>query len=166
MSTSASPRWRLKQILFAVFIVFVVAALGMTATDLGPWYQGLEKPSWQPPGWLFGPVWTVIYALVAVAGLIAWNHAKSIGAKNLIMLAFGVNILLNIAWSELFFAFRRPDWALIEVVFFWLSILGLMLVLARSSRLAAWLLAPYLAWVFIAAILNFEIVRLNPSFGG
>ncbi len=156
--------WR--PILVAAAAALAVAALGASATDLGPWYEVLQKPSWQPPDWLFGPAWTVIYALAATAGVLAWRQVSGNAvAKRRILGCFALNALLNVLWSELFFGFHRPDWALAEVVLLWLSILLLIVVRGRVSRAAGWLLLPYLAWVTFAGILNQAVVRLNPAFG-
>ena len=152
-----------KPVLAAAAIAALVAALGGAATDLGPWYQGLAKPSWQPPDWLFGPVWTLIYALTGLAVVLAWVRAPPVGRRRL-LLAVALNALLNIAWSELFFRFRRPDWALAELVLLWLSVVLLIAVVRPHSRRAAWLLVPYLVWVSFAGVLNRAVVRLNPPF--
>lgn len=115
-----SSRWT--PVLNAAAMAMAVAALGASATDIGRWYYGLAKPSWQPPDWLFGPAWTPIYALSALAGVLAWRAAASCAVRSRILLAFAANMLLNVGWSELIFRLRRPDWALMEVVPFWLSI--------------------------------------------
>ncbi len=152
-------------VLFAAGAALLVALLGGAATEIGPWYYGLLKPSWQPPDWLFAPVWTVIYALTAMAGVLAWNRIRNRERRLRVMGLFAVNALLNVLWSELFFTSKRPDWAVAEVVPFWLSILALMVVLWPISRNASWLLAPYLVWVLFAGVLNLAIVRLNGPFG-
>lgn len=153
-------------VLVAAGAAIVVAGLGASATDVGPWYYGLNKPWFQPPDWLFGPAWTLIYALTALSGVVAWRAATSAALRRRIIVLFAVNALLNVAWTELFFRLRRPDWALIEVVPFWLSILVLIVVLAPISSGASKLLAPYLIWVAFAGVLNLAIVRLNGPFGG
>lgn len=145
--------------------VLAVAALGRVATEIGPWYRGLRKPALQPPDWAFGPVWTVLLILVAGAGARAWQHAPDASAQTLILVLFAINAVFYVLWSLLFFRLRRPDWALSEVVFLWLSILSLVVSLAPFSPLAAWLLVPYLVWVAFAAYLNFAVVRLNRPFG-
>jgi translocator protein len=142
-----------------------VAALGAAATDLGPWYQELQKPSWQPPDWLFGPAWTLIYALCALSAATAWSATSDRIERTRILGLFALNALLNVLWSELFFGRHRPDWALVEVVPFWLSIVLLIVALAPISRRASLLLLPYLAWVAFAAVLNLAVVRLNPPPG-
>ncbi len=152
-------------IFIAVLCAMAVAALGAAATDIGPWYYGLQKSALNPPDWLFGPAWTVIYALGALAGVLAWSNARTGQQRARVLVLFAINVLLNILWSELFFRLRRPDWALTEVIPFWLSILALMIVLWPISRRASWVLAPYLAWVCFAGWLNYAVVRLNGPFG-
>jgi translocator protein len=143
-----------------------VASAGGAMTEIGPWYESLEKPSWQPPDWAFGPAWTLIFATCAWAFAEAWVAARSRSTRLTIVWLFAFNMLLNIAWSAIFFTLRRPDWALGEVVLLWLSIAALIVALAPVSRRAAAWLLPYLAWVSFAAFLNYEVVRLNAPFGG
>lgn len=149
----------------AVALAVTVAVLGVGAfmTDVGPWYESLKKPSWNPPNWAFGPAWTLILGLAAWAGVLGWDQAGTTGEQVRVLALFGVNIVLHMAWSPLFFNLQRPDWALMELPFLWLSILALMIGLAPLSTLAAWLLVPYLLWVTFAGWLNLTIVRLNPS---
>ncbi len=155
---------RAKPILVALIVAFLVGALGGTITEIGPWYQGLIKPSWQPPDWLFGPAWTLIFALAALSAATAWRDARSREDREWMIGLFALNGFLNILWSLLFFRMQRPDWALIEVFALWASILILILVLRRYSPLAAFLLVPYLAWVTFASALNWRIVELNGPF--
>ncbi len=143
--------------------VLVLAAGGLL-TNIGPWYRNLRKPSWQPPDWLFGPAWTVIMTLVAVAGVLAWRAAGAPPRHSLLLVLFSINGALHVSWSLLFFRLRRPDWALLEVAAFWLSIVALVLVILPLSRLGALAMAPYLAWVSFASFLNWTIVRLNGPF--
>ncbi len=152
-------------VVVAALAAVVVAGLGASATDIGPWYQTLRKPSWQPPDWLFGPAWTLIYGLIALAGVKAWRAADGRRTRNRILVLFAANALLNVLWSELFFGLHRPDWALLETVVFWASIVVLIAAVWPLSRTAAWLLAPYLAWVTFASVLNLAVVRLNAPFG-
>jgi tryptophan-rich sensory protein len=155
---------RLTPILVGAAAALGVAALGGSATDIGPWYFSLHKPSWEPPDWLFPVAWTLIYALTAMAGVIAWRAASSRVLRQRILVFFALNALLNVAWSEIFFKLQRPDWALVEVVPFWLSIV-LIFMIAPISSTASRLLVPYLVWVAFAAFLNLAIVRLNPGMG-
>jgi translocator protein len=135
-------------------------------TDLSPWYYALRKPPWQPPDWLFGPAWTVILGLAALAGVLAWENARDTESRAEVAGLFAINGVLHVSWSWLFFGLRRPDWALIEVVPLWLSILALVVALAPLSSTASWALLPYLLWVLFAAVLNLAIVRLNAPFKG
>lgn len=148
----------------AALAAILVAVAGGVLTTTGPWYRELRRPSWNPPDWAFGPVWTTIFTLTAFSGVMAWNADASPAARSVLVAAYIVNGILNIAWSGLFFRMRRPDWAFVEVIFLWLSIAALIAVTARVSTLGALLLLPYLAWVGVAAYLNLTIVRLNPPF--
>ncbi len=110
-------------------------------TDLGPWYYSLREPAWKPPDWLFGPAWTLIFALAAMAGVIGWRSAPTARDRVWLLALFVVNINLNILWSGLFFRLQRPDYALVEVGFLWLSIFVLIVVLRRyapPSRAGCW----------------------------
>jgi translocator protein len=155
---------RARPIIAAAISASAVAVLGALSTRIGTWYYHLNKPSWQPPDWLFGPAWSVIFALAAIAGLTYWRREASTTARRSIIAAFALNGLLNVFWSLLFFRAERPDWAFAEVGFLWLSIALLIALLARSSHLAALLMLPYLAWVSFAAFLNWKIVQLNAPF--
>ena len=150
-------------IIVATITVLLVLGVGGWTTSVGSWYQNLRKPVWNPPNWIFGPAWTMILALAAWSGVLAWSHAADRSDQLVILCLFGVNIVLHMLWSPLFFNLKRPDWALIEVPFLWLSIVALILGVAPFSALASWLLAPYLLWVSFAAFLNLTIVRLNPK---
>jgi len=153
-------------IIVATLITLTVLGIGGVATTIGPWYrEQLRKPAWTPPNWAFGPAWTIILGLAGWAGVLAWSHASGVQNHIRIIGLFAVTIVLQVAWSPLFFNLKRPDWALIEVGFLWLSVLVLAVGLAPYSRLADLLLAPYLGWVAFAAILNLAIVRMNPPFG-
>lgn len=140
----------------------VVGAVGGLATDVGPWYRQLNKPSWNPPDWLFGPAWTLIYICIIVAVGRAWNAAAA-ADKNLLLVALVVNLVLNVLWSVFFFTLRRPDWALIEAIVLWLSIVALLICLYRIVPSSGLLMLPYLVWVTFAAWLTLTIVRLNPA---
>jgi len=136
--------------------------IGGLMTPRAEWYARLNKPSWQPPGWAFGPAWTIILGLAAWSGVIAWNTADGPAEQRSILILFAVNGICHLAWSPLFFKAQRPDWALIEVVFLWASLVALVVGLWPISVSAAMLILPYLAWVSFAAYLNLTIVRLNP----
>ncbi len=154
-----------RPVLVAAGAALFVGVLGGTITDLGPWYQSLQKPDWQPPDAAFGAIWTAIFALTAASAVIAWRHAPKGSEREWLLGLFALNGFLNVLWSLLFFRLHRPDWSLIEVVGLWLSIVALIIFTARHSRLAGALLTPYLIWVSLASVLNFDVVRLNPPFG-
>lgn len=126
----------------------------------GEWHAALAKPSWNPPNWLFGPVWTLLYTMMAVAVWLVWRERGWSGAREQLIL-FGMQLALNAAWSWLFFGLHRPDLALIDIVLLWLAILLTILSFREFSQTAAWLLVPYLAWVTFATLLNLALWRMN-----
>jgi benzodiazapine receptor len=142
-----------------VLLCFGTAALGNLATtrSVVEWYPALRKPSWTPPNWIFGPVWTLLYGMMAVAGWLAWRDERSRATT----LVFLLQLLLNGAWSWLFFGLRRPPLAFAGIVLLWLAILATIAAFWKISRLAVVLFVPYLAWVTFAAALNLAVVRLN-----
>jgi translocator protein len=150
--------------LWAALGVVAVAGLGGLATELGPWYRALKQPWWQPPDWAFGPAWSVIYLLTAVAAVRVWLRAQTPRERATWLAALAANGAINVFWSWLFFKARRPDWALAEVVLLWLSIVLLIVLARRHDVVAALLLVPYLLWVAFAASLNYAVVRLNGPF--
>jgi tryptophan-rich sensory protein len=131
-----------------------------TAASLRMWYPSLVKPSWNPPNAVFGPVWTVLYALMAVA---AWRveRQRSHPQRLRALAIFVVQLLLNVAWSWIFFGLQSPGMAAIEVVFLWAAILATIVAFWPIDRVAAFLMVPYLAWVTFATALNIAIWRLN-----
>jgi tryptophan-rich sensory protein len=152
-----------KPIYIAILLSLLVGGLGGAATDIGPWYFQLQKPSWQPPDWLFGPAWTTIYVLTSIAGVKAWRRANEV-QRRYFMGALLLNLVLNLLWSLIFFTSQRPDIALLEVIPLWLSILLMVLLVRGYSPRSAWLMMPYLCWVAFAAYLNWTIVKLNAPF--
>lgn len=154
----------LMPVLIAGLLAAIIAAVGATITDTGAWYRGLAQPRWAPPEAAYGIAWTAIYALSALAGVTAWL-AMPWREREWLLGLFALNGFLNILWSLLFFRLQRPDWALIEVLALWLSVLALILFAWRRSMTAAALLVPYLLWVTFAGYLNMTIVRLNGPFG-
>jgi tryptophan-rich sensory protein len=152
-------RSRWKPIVVAAAAATVFGMLGGLLTDTGIWYQSLIKPSWQPPDWAFAPAWTLIFASAAVASVYAWRNAHTPAQRGWVISLFALNGVLNSLWSTLFFVAKRPDWALIEVILLWLSVL-----FWRRARTASLYLVPYLLWVSFAAFLNYTVVRLNTPF--
>lgn len=140
----------------------IVSGLGglLTASSIEDWYPGLVKPSFNPPNWIFGPVWSLLYLIMAVAAWRVWRAAGWRDARTALTLYF-VQLALNLAWSALFFGMRQPAWALADCLLLWLLIVATGLRFRRHDRLAALLFLPYAAWVAFAALLNGAIVALN-----
>ena len=161
MNTHALRPW-----LVAFALSCATAGIGGALTELGPWYFALRQPDWKPPDAAFGVVWTCLFTLCAISAALAWRAAGTVAMRRRVWLLFAANALLNMFWSALYFKLQRPDWALIEVGFLWLSIVALIVGLWRLSRLASALLVPYLVWVGIAAFLNLAAVQLNGPFAG
>ena len=147
-------------------IALLVAFAGGMLTVVGPWYEGLRFPAWRPPNWLFGPAWTVIFICIASSGITAWEGAETDRQRHWLIGLFAINGVFNVLWSGLFFRVQRPDWALVDLVLLWLSILSLVIATFAISPTAGWLMCPYLAWVTFAGVLNYKIVQLNRPFGG
>ena len=143
-----------------ILICLVVGTLGglSSTTAIEDWYRTIAKPSWTPPDAVFGPVWTVLYIMMAVAAWLVWRTGDQVRPA---LILFFVQLALNLAWTLLFFAARSPGLALIEVVFLWLGVLFTMLAFFARSRVAGWLFVPYLAWVSFAAVLNAAIWMMN-----
>jgi tryptophan-rich sensory protein len=148
----------------AAFILVCFAAAGVgglvTTPNIPTWYASLAKPTWTPPDWIFGPVWSLLYLMMAMSAWLVWRQTGIAGAK-LPLGLFAVQLVLNSLWSVLFFGLQSPSGAFIEIILLWAAILATMIVFWGRSRLAGGLLAPYLAWVSFAAVLNFAIWRLN-----
>lgn len=153
-------RWLM--LLFFLFLCYGAAVLGSlwTSSSVGTWYADLRKPSFNPPNWIFAPVWSALYFLMATSAWLVWRKAGWSGARFALALFFG-QLALNVAWSGLFFALRRPGMALIEIVFLLGTIVAAAVGFRPVSGLAFWLMVPYALWVAFAALLNFKIWRLN-----
>ena len=145
-----------------LLLTFAAAALGniATGTSVGDWYHQIARPDWTPPDWIFGPVWTALYLMMAIAAWLVWRPAGFAAARWPLVL-FLVQLALNTLWSVLFFGLQRPDLAAVEIVLLWVAILATLIAFWKRSTVAGWLLVPYWAWVTFAALLNFEIARLN-----
>lgn len=140
-----------------VVLSFGAAVVGAGFTP-GTWYAALVKPPWNPPNWIFGPVWTMLYLLMGAAAWLVWRAHGPAWALGL----FVAQLLLNAAWSWLFFGRHRPDLALLEITALWLAIAATLVAFWRVRPLAGALLVPYLAWVSFALLLNAELWRRNP----
>ena len=133
-----------------------------TARKIPTWYAGLVKPSFNPPSWVFGPVWTILYLLMGFAFYLIWVQVPSTSGRNQALTFFLVQLALNALWSYFFFGLQKPWWGVTEMAFLWVAILLTLLSFFPLSAKAGWLLVPYLAWVTFAFALNLAIARLNP----
>jgi tryptophan-rich sensory protein len=147
------------------------AAVGAIATSQSvmTWYRTLERPTWSPPDWLFGPVWTLLYAMMAVAAFLVWRRGFGVPgqipdvrpAVRIALVVFAVQLALNALWSWLFFAMRSPLAGLIEIVVLWIAIAATIALFWPLSRIAAGMMVPYLAWVTFATALNGTLWWMN-----
>jgi len=153
-----------RQSLTAAAITIATAAAGGALTPLDGWYYGLQQPWFKPPDWAFGPAWTLIFTLTAIAGVLCWRAAREQRLQRIVLVAFVANAALNVLWSFLFFWSRRPDWALTEVGVLWSSVALLVFIGSRLDWRAGALLVPYLAWVSLASLINQQVVALNAPF--
>jgi benzodiazapine receptor len=128
----------------------------------GEWYERLNKPSWRPSNRLFAPVWTVLYVMIAVSGWLVWREVGFAGAA-LPLTVYALQLVLNAAWTPLFFGLHRPDLGFFDIVLVWLSIVATIVLFIPIHVGAGLLLVPYLAWVTFATALNFAVWRLNPE---
>ena len=163
--TTWQPTLLRQAVLLLGFIATCFAAAGLgaaaTATSIGGWYQTLAKPNWNPPDWLFGPVWSVLYFLMAVAAWLVWRRGGWSAARSA-LIWFGIQFALNVLWSFVFFGMQQPGFAVVEIIALWLSIVATMVAFRGKSVAATILMVPYFAWSTFAAVLNFELWRMNP----
>ena len=158
MSTKNLPK-----LLAAIVVSELAGGIGsiFTMKSIAGWYATLIKPEFSPPNWIFGPVWTTLYALMGIAAFLVWR--KGFDRKD-VKIALGIflgQLVLNTLWSIIFFGLQSPAGAFAEIIFLWLTILATIIAFARISKPAAWLLVPYIFWVSFAAYLNYSIWILN-----
>ncbi len=156
----ASSQW----IGLVLYIAVCLGAGGLgalaTTPEIGGWYRTIIKPSWNPPDWVFGPVWTMLFVLMGTSAWLVWKSAGFKDAAYSLSLFF-VQLTLNITWSWIFFGLHAIGCALIEILVLWLAIVATTGAFFRRDKAAGWLLVPYLVWVTFASFLNFAIWRLN-----
>jgi tryptophan-rich sensory protein len=157
----------------SIAIPLIAGAVGafFTSESVATWFQTIEKPSFSPPNWLFGPVWTTLYVLMGISLFLVWratsnatNFPENIRSKKILaFVAFGTQLILNVLWSFLFFGLRSPQLAFAEIIILWISIAATIVIFSKISKLSALLLLPYGAWVTFASFLNLQIWLLNSS---
>jgi translocator protein len=147
----------------SIAVCFAAAGIGSLFTDpeMGGWYARLIKPSWTPPNWVFGPVWSALYLMMAVAAWLVWREKGLTGAAALPLALFAAQLVFNAAWSILFFGMHRIGLALADIMLLWSAILVTMLTFWRISPWAGALMLPYLLWVTYASALNYSIWKMN-----
>jgi tryptophan-rich sensory protein len=156
----------MKPIFKAIISIALPLAVGavsgfFTTASVNGWYAGVNKPSFNPPNWLFAPVWTSLYILMGIACFIIWNNNAETKEKQVALRFYGIQLGLNFLWSFIFFYAQQPGWAFIEIILMWIMILLTILSFRKISTVAAWLLVPYICWVSFASVLNFAIWYLN-----
>ena len=143
-----------------IAVTFLAPALGAWAMP-GEWYASLRKPSWNPPSWLFGPVWTALYLMMATAAWLVWRRGGCSGQRRALTL-YLVQLVLNAAWTPLFFGLKMPGIAFAEILLLLAAVVTTAFAFRRVNKAAGALLVPYIAWVSFAGLLNFTLWRLNP----
>jgi len=151
------------KIFIAITIPLAVGAASgfFTVTGVNSWYQTLNKPSWNPPGWVFGPVWTTLYIMMGIALFLVWTADTRAELKKIAIALFSVQLVLNFFWSFIFFNQQLVGWALVEIIAMWVFIVAAIFAFGHVSKVAAWLLVPYICWVSFAAMLNYTIWKMN-----
>ena len=146
----------------SIALVAVVAIVGGLSTDTGPgtWYSTIDKPAWTPPGAVFGPVWTALYLAMAIAAWLVWRERRRTDVR-LPLGLYVAQLVVNAAWTAIFFAAERPGWALVDILVLAILVVVTIVAFRPASRTAAWLLVPYLAWVCFAASVTAGVVALN-----
>lgn len=132
-----------------------------TQTGEGSWYRAIEKPEWNPPGWIFGPVWTTLYILMGIAFYLIWKSNAPLHRKRPAMILWLTQLVFNFFWTIIFFNLHQIGWAFAEIIVLWLLILATIFAFARINKVAAWLLVPYISWVSFATLLTGTIWMLN-----
>ncbi|MEJ7587360.1 MAG: TspO/MBR family protein [Ferruginibacter sp.] len=141
-------------------LVGVFAGL-LTSSGVNGWYAVANKPTFNPPNWVFGPVWTALYIMMGVALWLVWKKDGRKEVKKTAIILFAIQLLLNFAWSFIFFYAQRTGWAFVEIIAMWIMILLTIIWFGKLSPGAAWLMVPYIWWVSFASVLNFYIWKLN-----
>lgn len=154
----------IKKLVISLGLSFFTAFAGslVTTPSIGAWYTTLQKPVFNPPNWIFGPVWTLLFFLMGVALYLVWNSGKSVVKVNEAIKFFIAQLVFNFLWSFSFFYLHSPKLALLDIVVLWGLILVTMMKFKKISKTAGYLLLPYILWVSFASLLNLAIVILNP----
>jgi tryptophan-rich sensory protein len=144
-----------------ITLVIGITASVFTAPQIPGWYSTLHKPSFNPPSWLFAPVWTIIYIMIATAAYLVWQRREQTPLYRITTVVYSTQLLLNFSWSIIFFGLHQIFGALVVIILLWFVIIVNAICFAKISKAAGWLLLPYLLWVSFASVLNFSIFLLN-----
>jgi len=149
----------LKKLIISIFLPFIISGIGsiFTSNSISIWYAELIKPSFNPPNWIFGPVWTILYLMIGISFYLIWIKKFD----KITYIIYGIQLLLNGLWTIIFFGFKSPFYALIEIILLWISILLTIIYFYKINKISAYLLIPYILWVSFASILNFSLFILN-----
>ena len=158
--TANSAWWK---VLVAIAIAEAAGLIGsfFTTPEIPTWYASLVKPNFAPPSWVFAPVWTTLFVLMGIASYLVYRSANGRRAAKIALVVYGIQLILNVGWSWLFFGQQNPGAALVEIGILWMAIAMTIFLFSRLSKAAAWLLVPYLAWVSFASYLNYWYWILN-----
>lgn len=150
-------------LLYSLIICQLAGIIGsfFTSSSIPTWYAALEKPSFNPPNWVFAPVWTTLFVLMGISLYLIWNKGLKAKEVKTALTFFGIQLALNVLWSIIFFGLKSPLYAFVEIIILWIAILLTILKFYKISKVAAYLLIPYILWVSFAAVLNFLIFTLN-----
>lgn len=152
------------RLIVSILIPLVIGSVGsiVTISQIPTWYSALSKPSWAPPNWLFGPVWTTLYILMGIALFLVWREGLNRSDVRFAILIFAVQLVLNLLWSIVFFTYHSLFGSFIVIMILWIAILANIIAFSIISRTAGLLLVPYIVWVSIASYLNYSVYLLNP----
>lgn len=149
--------------IISILIPLAVGAIAgyFTSSSVDGWFATINKPSFNPPNWVFAPVWTTLYIMMGIAFFLVWKSDSAIMTRRSAIAAYIMQLALNFLWSFVFFYAHQPGWALVNIILLWLMILETIILFRKLSTAAAWLLIPYICWVSFATVLNFAIWKLN-----
>ena len=145
----------------AITVILGLSGGFFSVSEIPGWYAQLQRPSWNPPNWIFPPVWTLLFVMMGISLFLVWKNNVPVGVKKMAIIFFSIQLLLNILWSYVFFKQHAMGWALVEIIILWIAILLTIFAFGKISSLAAWLLVPYISWVSFAAILNYTFWKIN-----
>ncbi len=151
------------KLLISILVPLLVGTFSgfFTSSGVNGWYVTANKPWFNPPNWIFAPVWTTLYILMGIALYLVWKSGADKTLKQTAIILFAVQLTLNFFWSFIFFKLQLPGWAFAEIILMWVMIFFTILWFGKISPVAAWLLVPYISWVSFASVLNYAIWKLN-----